>query len=79
MNWPIVTMRSFLALILVIAFGVATGSLFWIVVPETNKDLVTYMLGQLSGMVTTSLAYYFVSSKSQGAHPDASDPDGETR
>lgn len=57
-------MRSTLALLLVVAF-LATGlALFRWAVPDGNRDLLTYMMGQLSGMVTTALAFYFATTKS---------------
>jgi len=37
--------------------------------PNANKDILTYMVGQLSGMATTVLAYYFA----KGAGQDAQD------
>lgn len=57
-------MRAVLALALLLSFQVALGALFKWQVPETNRDMVIYMLGQLSGMVTTALAFYFATSKS---------------
>lgn len=57
-------MRGALALALLLSFQFALAALFKWRVPETNRDMVIYMLGQLSGMVTTALAYYFATSKS---------------
>ena len=57
-------MRSTLALLLVLSFQIALAALFKVSVPETNRDMVIYMLGQLSGMVTTAVAFYFSTSKS---------------
>lgn len=57
-------MRSALAIILLLSFQLALAALFSWEVPETNRDMVIYMLGQLSGMVTTALAFYFATSKS---------------
>ena len=57
-------MRGFLAILLVLSFQVALAALFKFTVPETNRDMVIYMLGQLSGMVTTAIAFYFATSKS---------------
>lgn len=31
----------------------------WRGVPESNKDFITYMLGQLSGMALMALGHYF--------------------
>lgn len=57
-------MRHALALLLVLAFQIALAALFRFQVPDSNRDMVTYMLGQLSGMVTTALAFYFATTKS---------------
>ena len=57
-------MRGCLAIALLLSFQIALGALFKWQVPETNRDMVIYMLGQLSGMVTTALAFYFATSKS---------------
>jgi hypothetical protein len=57
-------MRGGLAIALLLSFQIALFSLFRWQVPETNRDMVIYMLGQLSGMVTTALAFYFATSKS---------------
>lgn len=63
MNKPDI-MRATLALLLLLSFQAALGALFKFQVPQTNRDMVIYMLGQLSGMVTTALAFYFATSKS---------------
>ena len=57
-------MRGVLAIALLLSFQVALGALFKVEVPQSNRDMVIYMLGQLSGMVTTALAFYFATSKS---------------
>lgn len=57
-------MRSTLALCLLFSFQFALGALFKWRVPTENRDMVIYMLGQLSGMVTTAIAFYFATSKS---------------
>lgn len=33
--------------------------------PSANKDILTYMVGQLSGMATTVLAFYFTKGAGQ--------------
>ncbi len=58
-------MRNILAFILVASFISGGGAMFIIAIPEANKEIVTYMVGQLSGMVTTALALYFVSKAGQ--------------
>jgi hypothetical protein len=55
-------MRRILALLFSIAFVGAFPVLFYKAIPEANKDLVTYMLGQLSGIVGTILAFHFSST-----------------
>jgi len=59
--------RNALAFILVIAFIGAMGAFTVWIIPETNKDILTYMVGQLSGMATTALGFYFVSKVGQDA------------
>lgn len=78
-------MRGSLAIILVIAFQIAMWALFWHPIPESNEQLLTYMLGQLSGMVTTALAFYFATTKNSEEkthmlatrHPPTTDAPGE--
>lgn len=63
-------MRGFMALLLLCAFMVG---LFWVItqeVPEGNKQLVTYMLGQLSVLAGIPVAYYFATSKSSSDKND---------
>lgn len=64
-NETIDRMRNILAFILVAAFITALGAMFAIVIPSENKEIVTYMVGQLSGMVTSALALYFVTKVGQ--------------
>lgn len=56
-------MRGSLALILVFAFCAVQWALFSIKVPPENKETLTYAMGQLSGMVTTALAFYFATTQ----------------
>jgi hypothetical protein len=44
--------------------------IFW-GMPVTSKDIVTYMVGQLSGMLTMALALYFTKSAGQDAADEA--------
>lgn len=66
MIWPKPrdAMRAFLALCLLAAFMVALFMLFKIAVPDANRDLVTYMLGQLSGFAGAAFLFYFGTTKS---------------
>lgn len=56
-------MRGSLALILVFAFCAVQVALFAFQVPTENKETLTYAMGQLSGMVTTALAFYFATTQ----------------
>lgn len=57
-------MRGLLALLLVGAFQIALFWLFQFEVPKGNRDLVVFMLGQLSGFAGAGVAYYLGTSKS---------------
>lgn len=57
-------MRGVLALLLLGAFELALFWLFQFEVPQTNRDLVVFMLGQLSGFTGAAVAYYLGTSKS---------------
>jgi hypothetical protein len=46
---------------LISGFLGALAALFVVPIPETNRDLVTYMLGQLSGFAGGIIAYYYAS------------------
>ena len=59
--------RNSLATLLVVAFIGAMVSFTWRVIPEANKDIITYMVGQLSGMATTALGFYFINKVGQDA------------
>ena len=56
-------MRGALAVFLLMSFQLAMVALFKAPIPSSNEQLLTYMLGQLSGMVTTALAFYFATSQ----------------
>lgn len=61
-------LRDRLGLLLIVAFVVALGGLFWRVTPDANKDLITYMLGQLSGFVSAVILFHYgANSSSQRA------------
>ena len=63
-------MRGTLAILLMTAFCGAMLALFFNEVPPSNKETLTYAMGQLSGMVTTALAFYFATSKSSADKND---------
>lgn len=60
-------MRNFLAFLLIGAFIGAMGAFTFFVIPEANKDILTYMVGQLSGMALTVLGFYFINKVGQDA------------
>jgi hypothetical protein len=60
-------MRNLLAFLLVGAFISCFPLFALVVVPEQNKDIIVYMVGQLSGMALTALGFYFVSKVGQDA------------
>jgi hypothetical protein len=57
-------MRGVLAVLLVGAFMTALSWLFRNAIPTANEQLVTFMLGQLSGFAGAAVAYYLGTSKS---------------
>lgn len=54
-------MRNLLAFLLVGSFVGSLTILLFHTLAKDNEQLVTYMLGQISGMATTALGFYFVS------------------
>ena len=61
------TVRNALAMLLVMAFIATIPMFLFIVIPDANKEVITYMVGQLSGMALTALGFYFVSKVGQDA------------
>lgn len=61
--------RNRIAFFLVGAFVGAIGVFSFVGMPKDNKDILTYMVGQLSGMATMALGFYFT----KGAGQDAAD------
>jgi hypothetical protein len=59
--------RNRLALFLVSAFVGALPFMLFKTIPEANKEIIVYMIGQLSGMATTALGFYFVNKIGQDA------------
>lgn len=59
--------RNALAFILVASFIGSLPLLIWKTIPEGNKEIITYILGQISGMALTVVGYYFVSKLGEGA------------
>ncbi|WP_146049642.1 hypothetical protein [Novosphingobium sp. HII-3] len=62
---PLDRVRNWLAIFLVGSFVGALVVFVFIGIPETNKDIVTYMVGQLSGMTTMALGLYFTNKLGQ--------------
>lgn len=60
-------MRNLLAFMLVGAFISMLPALTLNSIPTDNKEIVTYMAGQLSGMATMALGFYFVNKVGQDA------------
>ena len=61
------TVRNTLAMLLVMAFIATIPMFLFVVIPDTNKEVITYMVGQLSGMALTALGFYFVNKVGQDA------------
>lgn len=57
--------RYVLAFFLVAAFVSALPFFIFKNIPEQNKDIITYMVGQLSGMAATAIGFYFVNKAGQ--------------
>lgn len=59
--------RNALAFLLVSAFIAILPLLVFKSIPDANKDIIVYMIGQLSGMALTALGFYFVNKVGQDA------------
>lgn len=59
--------RNRIAVFVVGAFVGALVSFTFKAIPAENKDIITYMVGQLSGMATMALGFYFVNKIGQDA------------
>jgi hypothetical protein len=60
-------MRNRIAIFLIGAFVGALIALTFKEMPEKNKDILIYMVGQLSGMAGTVLTFYFTNKVGQDA------------
>lgn len=60
-------MRNALALMLVGGFVFMIPLFVFKAIPNGNEQLITYMLGQLSGMALTALSFYYVNKVGQDA------------
>lgn len=59
--------RNFLAFALIGTFVSVIPLFVFKTIPEQNKDIITYMVGQLSGMALTALGWYFVNKAGEDA------------
>lgn len=59
--------RNFLAFFLISAFIGMLPVLIFYPMPDGNKEVIVYIIGQLSGMATTALAFYFTQKAGQDA------------
>jgi hypothetical protein len=59
--------RNLLAFVLVGAFVTIIPLFVYKAIPAGNKEVVAYMAGQLSGMATMALGFYFVNKVGQDA------------
>lgn len=59
--------KNLLAFALVGAFIACIPLFVYKTIPDANKDIITYMVGQLSGMALTALGFYFVNKAGQDA------------
>lgn len=60
-------MRGRLAFMLAGAFVVTIPLFVFKAIPDANEQIVTYMVGQLSGMALMALGFYFVNKVGQDA------------
>lgn len=56
-------MPSALTICLMLMFGCAFGSLIFLSMPEGNRDMVNFMLGQLSGWLSGAVVYWVGSTR----------------
>lgn len=61
------TFRNWLAFFLVAAFVAVLPLLIFKNIPADNKEIIVYMLGQLSGMATMALGFYYLNKAGQDA------------
>lgn len=59
--------RNLLAFVLVGTFLSCIPLLIFKSIPKSNEQIITYMVGQLSGMALTALGFYFVKQAGQDA------------
>lgn len=59
--------KNLLAMFLVSAFTAVIPLLIFKDIPTSNRDIITYMVGQLSGMALMALGFYFTNKAGQDA------------
>jgi hypothetical protein len=59
--------RNLLAFFLISAFVSTLPLLIFKDIPTSNRDIITYMVGQMSGMATMALGFYFTNKAGQDA------------
>ena len=59
--------RNSLASVIVLAFIAGLPLFVFKTIPEGNRDIVVYMVGQLSGMALMALGFYFTNKVGQDA------------
>ena len=59
--------RNSLASLIVLAFIAGLPLFVFKTIPEGNRDIVVYMVGQLSGMALMALGFYFTNKVGQDA------------
>jgi hypothetical protein len=67
---PLDKQRIWLATGLITAFCACLLVLLFKAFPPENKDIVIYMIGQLSGMSTMALGFYFTNKAGQDAQDE---------
>jgi hypothetical protein len=60
MKWPNVNVKDVIGIFLILTFTGAMVVLTWKSIPKENEQLLTYMLGQLSGFVAAIVGYHYV-------------------
>jgi hypothetical protein len=60
-------MRNLLAFFLVSSFVGVIPVLLFKAIPVENKEILVYIIGQLSGMATMALGFYFINKVGQDA------------
>ena len=61
------TFRNWLAFFLVASFVSVLPVLIFKTIPGDNKEIIVYMIGQLSGMATMALGFYYLNKAGQDA------------